>query len=247
MSICTSKATDARSLARLGSVCALLVAAPLGGCAGPHVLPPPATPYDYRDRHPVVLTEAPQVMDLLPSSVNGQLDGPTVGRIREFVTRYREFGHGRITLLVPVGSESAKFAASQAPAVRRALAAAGVNGNITVGDYQVTDPRLAAPLRLSFEALKAKVANRCGEWPRDLASGASLAGWQNESYWNFGCAEQSTFAAQIADPRDLLGPRGKTSSDIEMRMRAIERLRTGQDPSTTWIIKNTSISSVGGD
>jgi pilus assembly protein CpaD len=101
-------------------------------------------------------------------------------------------------------------------------------------------------LRLSFEALKAKVANRCGEWPRDLASGTSLAGWQNESYWNFGCAEQSTFAAQIADPRDLLGPRGKTPSDIEMRMRAIDRLRSGQDLSTSWQVKGTSIGSVGG-
>jgi pilus assembly protein CpaD len=137
----TSKAAIARSLMMgPGSVVALIAAASLGGCAiQPHVMPPPATPYDYRDRHPVVLAEAPQVMDILPNATHGGLDGASEGRIREFVARYREFGHGKITLLVPIGSDAAKYSAGQAPAVRRALASAGLGGNILVGEYQVTD------------------------------------------------------------------------------------------------------------
>jgi pilus assembly protein CpaD len=175
------------------------------------------------------------------------LDHVDVGdqRVREFVARYNEYGHGNVSLLTPVGGSAAKAMAATAPAVRRALASAGLKGNILTGEYQATDERLAAPIRLSFEAIKAKVAHRCGEWPRDLASGASLSGWQNESYWNFGCAEQATLAAQIADPRDLLSPRGQTPSDIEMRMRGIDKLRSGDDPSTNWRLKGTSISNVG--
>lgn len=240
----TSNANRRSSLG-LGGAIALILCAPLGGCGVTHVLPPPETPYDYRDRHPVVLSETPQVIDLLPKSQGGRLDSESEGRIRDFVGRYRAFGQGNVTLLTPAGGALARATAAQAPLVRSALAAAGLRGNITIGSYQVTDEQLAAPIRLSFAALKAKVAHRCGEWPADLASGSSLAGWNNETYWNFGCASQSTLSAQIADPRDMLSPRGQTPSDIEMRMRAIDRLRTGDDPSTNWRIKGTSISNVG--
>jgi pilus assembly protein CpaD len=241
----TKTAANQRRLFPLGSVFALLLSAPLGACMTQHALPPPVSAYDYHDRHAVVLAEAPQVLDLLPSFYNGKIDKQTEGRIREFVARYNEYGHGNVTLLTPVGGSAAKATAAEAPAVRHALSSAGLKGNILTGEYQATDERLAAPIRLSFEAVKAKVAHKCGEWPRDLASGASLSGWQNESYWNFGCAEQATLAAQIADPRDLLSPRGQTPSDIEMRMRGIDKLRNGDDPSTNWRLMGTAISKVG--
>ena len=117
---------------------------------------------------------------------------------------------------------------------------------VYVGAYPVRDPALAAPVRLSFTGVKAEVAGRCGEWPDDLASGASLDGWQNRAFWNFGCANQATLSAQIADPRDLLSPRGETPQDIETRMRAINKVRAGSDPSTGWVTKSGAISGVGG-
>ena len=111
---------------------------------------------------------------------------------------------------------------------------------------EVRDAALAAPIRLSFTGVKAEVAGACGEWPDDLASGASLDGWQNRAFWNFGCANQATLSAQLADPRDLLGPRGETPQDIETRMRAINKVRAGADPSTGWATKSGAISGVGG-
>ncbi len=230
----------------LGKALALIMMAPLGACGVQRVLPPPVTPYDYHDRHPVVLADAPQVLDVFPSSIRGHVDADTQGRIRDFVARYREFGHGQITMLTPTGSPAAAASAAEAGAVRRALANAGVSGNLLAGTYPVADPKLAAPIRLSFKSLKAKVAGRCGEWPQDLASGSTLDGWQNETYWNFGCASQATLSAQVADPRDLANPRGQASSDIELRMRSINKLRLGQDPSTMWRLKPSDISSVGG-
>lgn len=235
-----------RGALRRGGLLALLLAAPLGACGVQRTLPPPATPYDYHDRHPVILSDAPHVLDVFPSSRHGRVDQETAGRIREFVARYNELGHGQVTMLTPVGSGAAVATASEAGAVRLALASAGLRGNIMVGTYQVTDPQLGAPIRLSFQSLKAKVGHRCGEWPRDLASGSTLDGWQNESYWNFGCASQATLAAQVADPRDLANPRGETPADIEMRMRGINRMRMGTDPSTMWRLKATDISNVGG-
>ncbi|WP_442756785.1 CpaD family pilus assembly protein [Methylocystis sp. JAN1] len=235
-----------RDALRAGRVFALLLATPLGACGVNRTLPPPVTPYDYHDRHPVVLSDSPQVLDIFPSTLHGRLDVQTQGRVREFVARYAEFGHGQVTMLTPTGSAAAAASAGEANAVRHALASAGLRGNIMMGTYPVTDPKLAAPIRLSFQSIKAKVADRCGEWPRDLASGSTVDGWQNESYWNFGCASQATLSAQVADPRDLANPRAETPSDIETRMRSINKMRNGQDPSTLWRLKASDISNVGG-
>jgi pilus assembly protein CpaD len=223
------------------ALCAVLMF-PLAACGVNRALPPPAVAYDYHDRHPVMLADAPTTIDIFPGN---RLDSTTVGRIREFVDRYRRLGHGQIMLLAPVGGPA--VARAGVDQVRRVLASSGVNGSVYIGTYPVSDPSLAAPVRLSFLGVKAKVADRCGEWPADLASGSSLQGWDNTTYWNFGCASQSTLAAQVADPRDLASPRAETPSDVEMRMRAISKVRGGTDPTTSWTQKAATISSVGGN
>jgi len=209
------------------------------------VLPPPDPPNDHLSRHPVVLADAQQVLDVFPPVSQGRIDYTTAGRIREFIDRYRRFGRGPVTLLRPVGSPAAAHVAATASSIRDALRAAGLQDNIVVGDYPVTDPQLAAPIRLSFSGVKAKVSGRCGEWPDDLASGGSLNGWKNETWWNFGCAEQQTLAAQIADPRDLVSPRGETPVDTLTRMRTIEAIRNRKDPGTEWRKAEQKISKVG--
>ncbi|PWB94767.1 CpaD family pilus assembly protein [Methylosinus sporium] len=221
----------------------LAAMAPLAGCGVNRTLPPRAVAQDYRDRHPVALADASVSIDVFPSQ---GLDFATTGRIRDFVLRYRRFGHGQITLLAPTGAKDQFAARSGVDAVRRILAENGVSGAVYVASYPVSDPNLAAPVRLSFQGVRAKVAGRCGEWPADLASASSLEGWDNTTYWNFGCASQTTFAAQIDDPRDLAAPRGETPADIESRMRAIGNVRKGADPATNWSVKGSNISGVGG-
>jgi pilus assembly protein CpaD len=219
----------------------------LAGCGVNRVLPPPAVAYDYHDRHQVVVADAPISIDVFPNAGARQLDSRTTSRIREFVSDYRRFGHGQITLLAPNAGPNVGSSRAGVEQVRRAISAAGLKSSVYVATYPVGDPSLAAPLRLSFIGIKAKVAGRCGEWPADLASGSSMDGWQNTSYWNFGCANQATLAAQVADPRDLVTPRAQDPSDIEMRMRAINKVRKGIDPTTIWRQKASSISSVGGN
>jgi pilus assembly protein CpaD len=228
----------------LGKRLACLAAiAPLAGCGVNRTLPPRAVAQDYHDRHPVVLADAATSIDVFPAR---GLDNATTSRIRDFVARYRRFGHGQITLLAPSGAKDQLAARGGVDAVKRVLAESGVSGAVYVGSYPVTDPNLAAPVRLSFQGVRAKVAGRCGEWPADLASASSLEGWDNTTYWNYGCASQTTLAAQIDDPRDLVAPRGESPADIESRMRAIGNVRKGSDPGTNWNVKGSNISSVGG-
>ena len=92
---------------------------------------------------------------------------------------------------------------------------------------------------MSFVKLQARLASHCGDWPDDLGSGSTLQEWENRSYYNLGCANQQTLAAQIDDPRDLVRPRAEDPGDVQMRTRAIGDLRgrpvlNGQDPSTNF-------------
>jgi len=228
------------------AVALLLVAGPLAGCGMNKVYAPADPGYDYRDRHPVVLAEAQTSVELLPQFADGALDAETRRRLIELVAQYRRFGHGMITMLAPSGGPDPRGAQRSVALIRGFLDREGLGAMIYVGAYPVRDPALAAPVRLSFTGVKAEVAGPCGEWPDDLASGASLDGWQNRAFWNFGCANQATLSAQLADPRDLLSPRGETPQDIETRMRAINKVRAGSDPSTGWATKSAAISGVGG-
>jgi pilus assembly protein CpaD len=224
----------ARPAARLLSLVLLL---PLGACGLNKVAMAPEVAYDYRERHPIVLAETPHIIDIFPPAFGSRLDHEDAQRIREFVTRYRRMGRGMITVLAPTGGSDPAASRAGAEKVRRALEAEGVGRAIYVATYPVSDASLAAPVRLSFVGMAAKVKGPCGEWPDDLASGGSVEGWQNKTYWNFGCANQATLAAQIADPRDLVDPRGETPGDVETRMRAIQKVRAGTDPGTGWAAK----------
>jgi len=224
----------------------LFLVTPLAGCGMNKVYAPADPGYDYRDRHPVVLAEAQTGVELLPRTAGDALDAETRRRLLDFLAQYRRFGHGVITMLAPSGGPDPRGARRSVELIRGFLDREGLGATIYVGSYPVRDLALAAPVRLSFTGVKAEVAGRCGEWPDDLASGASLDGWQNRAFWNFGCANQATLSAQLADPRDLLSPRGETPQDIETRMRAINKVRAGADPSTGWVTKSGAISGVGG-
>ena len=200
-------------------------------------------PEPVEQRHPIVLADAPYSIDLLPTQ--GRLDRGDVSRIESFVALYKQNGRGPITVMLPQGRDGANT--SVVNTIRNRLAAGGVGGHVRVGHYAPVDNSLASAVRVSFVGLKAKTATRCGEWPEDLASASSLHTWQNKPYWNYGCAYQNMVAVQVANPRDIAGPRGEAESDVMMRMRAIGRVRGGTDPGTTWRTQNSNIGSVGGN
>lgn len=224
------------------------LAAPLAGCGVNRIKPgpDPERSGDPRLRHPIALMQRPYTLDVFPSSGARRLDQRTSEQIAGFARRYRQLGSGPIAILVPQSGPSAAAGMTALDSIRHELARAGALTPVTVGSYPVENPGLAAPVRLTFDGLKAKVVHRCGDWPRDLASGSTTDGWQNRSYWNFGCASQNMLATQVADPRDLAEPRGETPADTSMRMRAIGNVRKGSDPSTNWSTKNSNIGAVGG-
>jgi pilus assembly protein CpaD len=219
---------------------AVAAASVLSGCGARYASSDPAFPGDFQERHPIVVAAAPTSVDLYP--VGGALDERSTANIRAFVERYRRYGSGEVLIQTPAGTNPNSRAVYE---VRRALLAAGVKGRVAFGAYLPPNDIAAPPVRVSFTGLKAIVPTKCGQWPEDLASGSSVEGWKNEPYSNFGCATQSTIAAQVDDPRDFVQPRALGPSDVAMRTRAIEAVRNGQDPSTDWT--NAILTPIGGD
>jgi len=227
----------------LSSVALAVAATALAGCGANYASNDSVPPGDYHDRYPIVLAQAPTALDVYP--IGGALDERAIANIHSFAARYSEFGDGRIAILAPAGERGRDARAIEQ--IRHALAEAGLRGYVEVGSYPQAGASRVAPVRLVFQGLKAVVPARCGEWTDDLASGGSTEGWKNESYANFGCATQSTLAAQVADPRDLVESRAGSAGDVQMRLRAIDAVRDGKDPGTDWKVKNTAIGQVGGD
>lgn len=224
--------TSSLRILRLAAGAALALG--LGACAKQDRMTTGSViPNDARARHPIVLAQTPDTLDIFLAG-DKTLDRRQQEDVKDFAKRYRDAGAGSIQILLPRGGAESGRAATAVGAIRQALAAGGLRGSAIVGSYDVADPSLAAPVRLAFMSMQARVATRCGEWPDDLGAAASSAGWDNRPYYNLGCASQQNLAAQIADPRDLVRPRTLDPADVQMRTRAIGFVRRGADPTTTW-------------
>ncbi len=201
----------------------LLSAAMTSGCANRDVTG--SIPMDYRERHPIVLTDAETALDL-PVGVNDtRLTTGMKDTIKGFAQRFTASPASYVQVQVPQGGLNAPAASRLSHEVRSALVASGVHAkNIVMTAYAAGSNGDAAPIRLSFIATKA-VTSSCGEWPEDLSDNTM----NNRNWYNFGCASQNNLAAQIANPTDLLGPRGMTPIDAARRSTVIGKYRSGSD------------------
>lgn len=219
----------------------VLLALSLGACAPDRVVTGSVYPVDYQARHPIALAHTTEKIDVFVPT--GGLDPRQRDDVASFALSYRRHGEGALTAQVPKGVAAGPFTHRALAIIRAALSESGVPGDrIVVTSYTALDPTVAAPIRLSFRRLEAKVLTQCGLWPQDL--GVSDAGFnaRNEPYWNLGCAMQSNVAAQVADPVDLVRGRTEARVDTIRRMRNIEKLRQGVDPSTEYRAEDDKIS-----
>ncbi|GMA79049.1 pilus assembly protein CpaD [Methylorubrum aminovorans] len=215
----------------------LLMAAGLGACRAERVATTGSTyPIDVRTRHPIVLADADRSLDIFPTGI-GHVDPRQRADLEAFLVEYRRYGRGILVVEVPRGVSPALAGpvTRTGEAIQHLAAELGVlPGGVRMVDYPVANPTLASPVRLSFQRMQAKVADKCGLWPRDLGVSDLRANWSNEPTWNFGCSTRANFAAQVADPIDLVRGRPEGRIDTIRRTQDIGQLREGKDPSTRW-------------
>ena len=139
--------------------------------------------------------------------------------LNDLAHRYMLSGVGQVRVEGPSGEDPA--AARQTWAVRTALEAAGLPAErIVIASYAAPDPR--APVLAGFETVRAVIPN-CAAEPRSLGGRFS-----NEPSMGLGCAVNANIAAQIADPRDIVGHRPISPPDSGRAAVVFDNYRRGE-------------------
>lgn len=178
---------------------------------------------DPTQRHPILVSQQPSNLAVRVPRGSAGMSPHQRAQVVDFVNRYRtgDAGNSKIVISAPSGSSN-EVAAMQAVAeIRHLMRDAGfADGAISVEAYhEERDPQPA--VRISYLRFVAE-GPECGRWPTNLASESP-----NLPYPNFGCATQRNFAAQIANPADLLSPRTMTPAPASRRDTVFEKYTKG--------------------
>ena len=181
----------------------------------------PSVPYDYRQRHPITMTEGDQTLEVFVGTSRAELNAGQRAEVAQFGHRWRREATGGIAIELPVGASNERAAADSVPTIRSILAATSVRLNsIIVRGYPAPGPDIA-PIRISYPRVMAQ-AGPCGIWPDDIGPSATRNYFENQPVWNHGCSMERNLAAMVDNPADLLQPRGETPSYTMRRTTVLE-------------------------
>ncbi|MCA3565029.1 MAG: CpaD family pilus assembly protein [Methylocystis sp.] len=212
----------ARAILRFATIAALALGA--AGCLASNDITK-GIPYDYRDRHPISLGHANEVLEIFLNSRQAQLDPRATEDVRQFGRDYMAKGQGPLIAYLP--SDGTPVAVQNGlTGIRQALAGGGASGRLQIAHYQ-SNAGPSAPIKLVYARLKADTTTKCGWQDEEIVPTRLKINSGNYSNYNFGCSYQKNLAAQIADPRDLVRPRQEGPVDAEKRLAGIERIREG--------------------
>ena len=217
-----------RARPRVVAGCALFVC----GCNTdqPQVAAVPDVPTDYRLRHPISIREADRTLEDLRRLQ------PRRARLRRnarevlaFAQTWRREATGGVLVDLPVGIE--QRARRGRVAARDSLDPGGERraGGRRHRAQLSSSPRKLATVRVTYPKITAQ-AGPCGVWPQDIGPSFNRDYFENQPYWNFGCASQRNLAAMVANPADLVQPRAETPIYTARQTTVVEKYRQGARP-----------------
>jgi pilus assembly protein CpaD len=203
-------------------------------------------PNDYHLRHPIALKDGNRSFEILIGSNRGGLTAAQRADVLAFAHTWKHEATGGVIIDVPAGAVNERAASDTLPEIKSILTAAGIPAAaIYVRPYHPANPVRLAAIRLNYPKIVAE-AGPCGLWPMDLGPGAGTEYWENQEYWNFGCAYQRNLAAMVDNPADLVQPRGETPAYNARRTMVLDKYRQGQSTGTTYPNPNAGkISDIG--
>ena len=146
-----------------------------------------------------------------------------------FAQQWRREATSGVIIDVPSSGPTAHAAADSMREVHSILNASGVPGKaVYVRGYR-PPPSALASIKIRYTKLTAE-AGPCGQWPHDIGPSMDGSDFSNRPYWNLGCATQRNMAAMVANPADLVQPRGESPAYEPRRSVAIDKYRTGTSP-----------------
>jgi pilus assembly protein CpaD len=206
------------------------VALSLAGCYQTQRVTEVPYPDDYHQRHPITLKEREQTVEVFVGRNRGGLTPSQRADVLSFAQLWRHEATSGIIVDVPHSRLIDRASAESMHEVQSILLASGVPRNaIYMRPYKAIDPTLAS-IKLNYAKVTA-TAGPCGLWPKDLGVSWDEGYLENKPYWNLGCATQRNLAAMVANPADLVQPRGETPPYAPRRSVAIDHYRKGEAPS----------------
>lgn len=205
----------------------------------------PDVPYDYRQRHPITMTETNHTLQIFVGTSRGELNATQRAEVAQFAHSWRRDATGGVAIELPVGASNERAAADSVRTIRSILAAASVPPDgIVVRGYPAPGPHIA-PIRVSYPRIAAQ-AGPCGLWPADIGPSYNRDHFENQPWWNQGCATQRNLAAMVDNPADLVQPRGETPSYAMRRTTVMEKYRAGSPSATQYPdLNQAKISGLG--
>jgi pilus assembly protein CpaD len=185
---------------------------------------------DYRERHPITLRDGERTVEIFLGRNRGGLTPMQRADVLAFAQNWRNESTSGILIEVPQSGPAARSASESMREVHAILAASGIPAqSVAVRGYR-PPPAALASIKISYAKLTAE-AGPCGRWPRDIGISVDSDHNQNRQYWNFGCATQRNLAAMVANPADLVQPRGETAAYADRRSVMMDKYRKGEPPS----------------
>ncbi len=207
----------------------LSVAALLSACSADVDLGPPDyyTPVTHWERHPIEVTKGTLKLKLATSSPS--LSSNQQNALLRLSGEVRGAATGPVVISRPSASRNGQAIANQAAHI---LTGQGISGPML--RYATYPGGRYDPVVVSYSRTFATVA-ACGDWSRSL----TITGL-NEPYDNLGCAQQNNIAALVANPEDIVTPRGQTPPDAMRRQQVFTDYREPADPATPYEDKKTA-------
>lgn len=167
---------------------------------------------DPAQRHPIMVSEEPSTLAIrVPRGAYG-LSPQQRSQLIGFIERYGKMSsNGRLVIRAPSGTANEVASMQAVGEIHDLLRRSGINeASILIQAYR-DRPASQPPIQVSYLSYVAE-APECGRWASNLAEDPLNVGVPN-----LGCASQANFAAMVANPADLLGPRSETPRAAERR------------------------------
>lgn len=193
-----------------------------------------AIPADYRQRHPITIKETDHSVEVFVGASRGGLNAYQRADVLAFAQSWKREATGGIIIDQPVGTPNEVAAEEAVREARSILAGSGIPlYAVVVRPYRPQNRVAVATVKLNYPRMSAE-AGPCGLWPADLGPTYEPGHISNKPYWNLGCASQRNLAAMVANPSDLVQPRGETPPSSARRSVVLEKYRKGEGTATTY-------------
>jgi len=178
-------------------------------------------------RHPIAVEQDVPTLTVSAPRDKSALTDDERRAVSAFAAAYKERGHGALTVSTPSGSPNTTTAMNVLVDIRDTLSEKGVPADaVSYTPYRASGADANAPIILSYKRYVA-TPSACGDWSTDYAFDP-----KNGTPPNFGCASQNNLAVLVADPADLVTPRGSTPRDAQRSTAVFEKYRQGEITAT---------------